>query len=102
MIVKRTNHTFIAKVWLYSGSAAVWHFVSVPKVLSLTLKKKHGMNAKGWGSLPVEVTIGKTVWKTSVFPDSKSGMYLLPLKVAVCRKEGLFSDDSVKVSLVVR
>jgi len=102
MTTARTQHTFKAKVWLYPGEKAAWHFVSVPKALSAKLKKKYGVLTKGWGSLPVEVTIGKTTWKTSVFPDSKSGMYLLPLKAAVRRSEGLFEGDDIKVKLGIR
>jgi hypothetical protein len=97
-----TAHTFSAKVWLYPGDTAAWHFITVPKTLSATLKKKHGATARGWGSLPVSVTIGKTTWHTSIFPDAKAGTYLLPLKASVRRAEGLFKDDTAKVRLTVR
>ncbi len=95
-------HTFTANVWLYPGSSAAWHFVSVPKMLSTKLKKKHGAHARGWGSLPVEAKIGKTVWKSSIFPDSKSGMYLLPLKSLVRKKEGLFEGENAKVRITIQ
>lgn len=97
-----TAHTFTSKVWLYPDSTAAWHFVTVPKVLSQKLKKKHGVNARGWGSLPVEVKIGKTAWKSSIFPDSKSGTYLLPVKAAVRKSEGLFEGDPAKVRIAIQ
>jgi len=95
------KYTFSAKVWLYPGGTAAWHFITVPKNISETVKKKHGANARGWGSLPVEVTVGKTKWTTSIFPDKKSGTYILPLKVAVRRAEGLFEGESTSLTLKI-
>ncbi len=91
---------FHSKVWLYSGKAA-WHFVTLPKGLSADLKKQFGGLERGWGSIRVLVKIGKTQWKTSVFPDKKAGAYLLPLK-AEARKAGEFGEgDKLKVEIGV-
>lgn len=96
------KHPFTAKLWIYPGGTAAWHFVTVPKTISETIKKKHGKNARGWGSLPVQVEIGKTTWQTSIFPDSKSGTYLLPVKALVRKSEGLDAGESVSVTLTVK
>lgn len=93
--------TFTAKLWLYPGNAA-WHFITVPKKESTQIKEKHGKNARGWGSLPVSVTVGKTTWETSIFPDSKTGTYLLPVKAVVRRAEGIGEGDSLSISLIIR
>jgi len=87
-----------SKVLLYPGMAG-WHFVFVPKKQSEEIKKSFGTPSRGWGSIPVVVTIGNTKWKTSVFPDKQSGGYLLPLKADVCKKEQIFSEDSISFSL---
>jgi len=87
-----------AKVWLYHGAGA-WHFVTLPKKQSYEIKKTFGPIARGWGSLPVEVTIGKTRWKTSIFPDKKAGAYLLPLKADVRRKEDVANNETVTFTL---
>jgi len=92
--------TVKAKVWLYEGEAA-WHFVSVPKETSKTMRDRFAEVARGWGSLRVEVSIGHTSWKTSIFPDKKSGTYLLPLKADVRKKEGIKEGDTVKLTLDV-
>ncbi len=89
-----------SSVFLWQGKSA-WHFIGIPKKQSEEIKKRFGANAKGWGSLPMVATIGKTSWKTSIFPDKKSGTYLLPLKAEVRKKEGLFSGDKVTVLLVL-
>ena len=92
---------FKAKIWLYQGQGA-WHFITVPKNLSADIRKKHGAQARGWGSLPVTVTIGKTTWQTSIFPESKSATYLLPIKAHVRNAEGVQLDDVVQCMLRVR
>ena len=51
----------------------------------------------GWGCIPALVRIGKTSWETSLFP--KDGGYLVPLKVAVRRAEGVDLGDTVRVGL---
>ena len=53
-----------------------------------------------FGSVRVEASVGATTWRTSVFPDKVRG-YVLPVKAAVRRAEGLDVGDDVTVSLVV-
>jgi hypothetical protein len=83
-----TTYRLRLKPWRYPGDVA-WYFVTLPKKESAAIKKAFGPRARGWGSLPVRVTVGKTSWRTSIFPDAKSGTYLLPLKAAVRAKEGV-------------
>lgn len=90
-----------AKVWLYPGESGNWHFITVPKKESAEIKKQFGSLARGWGSLPVSVTIGKTSWATSIFSDRASGCYMLPLKANVRAKEGIYADDIVKASFII-
>lgn len=88
------TYTLQGEVWLYPGMAA-WHFVTLPKKDSEHIKNEFGAMARGWGSLPVNVTIGNTSWKTSIFPDKKFGAYLLPLKSEVRKRENIVEDDKI-------
>lgn len=81
---------------------AGWHFLTVPEKQSKEIKKSFGGKTRGWGSLPVNVTLDKTSWKTSIFPDKKSGTYLLPLKADVRKKEGVAHGDIVNFVLHIR
>jgi hypothetical protein len=90
-----------SKVFCYPGMAG-WHFIGVPKKQSVEIKKHFGAHAKGWGSLPVEVILGKTHWETSIFPDKKSGTYLLPLKATVRKKEQAEHDDVISFILEIK
>ena len=100
--MKGKTYTIRVKVWLYPGDTAVWYFVTVPKKESTAIKILYKASTRGWGSLPVAVTLGKTVWETSIFPDGKMGTYLLPLKKEVRKKEGIREGDSVKILFSIR
>lgn len=89
-----------SKVWLWKGNAA-WHFVSIDTRTTKDIKKLYSHIKRGWGSLPVKVTIGKTTWKTSIFPDNKTGTYLLPLKKSVRQAEKIHADDMVTITLEI-
>jgi len=54
---------------------------------------------KGFGSARVQAEIGDTRWKTSVFPHKESGGWLLPIKAAVRKAEGLLEGDAVTVTV---
>ncbi len=88
---------FEAELWEHDGQGA-WHFVSVPRELSDELRDL-GSSA-GFGSIRVEVTVGESVWRTSVFP-SRTGEYVLPVKKPVRRAEGLEAGDLVRAQLRV-
>jgi hypothetical protein len=78
---------------------AGWHFVTIPKEISENIEKEFDYLKKGWGSLPVAVTIGKTTWKTSIFPDKKTGGYVLPIKADIRKRENISAND--KISLLI-
>jgi hypothetical protein len=76
------SYEFIEELRLYHGDGA-WYFITLPveyaeeiKYITLPLKR-------GFGSIKVSATIGSTTWNTSIFPDSKSKSYLLPIKKEV-------------------
>lgn len=97
----KTKYSFRSKVWVYPGMSA-WRFIGVPVKEGQEIKKKFGAHARGWGSLPVSVTIGKTTWDTSIFPDKKSGSYLLPLKAKIRKAENIADDSTVTYHLRLR
>ena len=90
-----------AKVWLYPGMEG-WHFVTLPKKQSDQIDEVFGSLKRGWGSLPVNVTVGKTSWRTSIFFDKKARAYLLPLKADVRKKEKIAAGDSISFQIEVK
>lgn len=83
-----------AKVWLYQGIGG-WYFVTLPVKQSKIIRALYTNKSRPFGSIPVKITIGKTHWKTSLFPDKKSGSYLFAIKAEVRRKENISVDDIV-------
>ena len=92
-------HRFDAEIWLWEADAA-WHFLSLPEHVADEVEEQAGPR-RGFGSVPVQVTIGSSTWSTSVFPDSTRGVYLLPVKKSVRAREGLEPGDVVTVSLTL-
>jgi hypothetical protein len=92
--------TFDAEVWEHDGPAA-WFFVSVPEADADAIEDVAGDRTRGFGSVRVEVTIGSTTWRTSVFPDTKRGTFVLPVKKAVRVAERLDAGSVARVELVV-
>jgi len=76
-----------------------FYYIPVPQDLSHQIKQTAKLVSYGWGVIPVKVTIGKTVFTTSLFP--KDGIYLVPVKNAVRLPEKLGLGLSVKVALEV-
>jgi hypothetical protein len=96
--MKKKHFKLRSEVVPYPGMGG-WHFLYVAKKQSEAIKKDFAGMKRGWGSLPVMVTLGKTKWKTSIFPDKKAGVYLLPLKADVRKKEGIQAGDSVSFAI---
>ncbi len=95
-------YKFTSTIWLYTAETAAWHFATVPKKESDLIKSLFGKKSKGWGSLPVEVTIGKTRWQTSIFRDSKIRAYILPIKALVRKQEKIREGDRVQIIFKIR
>jgi hypothetical protein len=93
------NIEFNGKIWFWRGPAP-WYFVTVPAEQSSDLKAISEIVTYGWGVIPVQVRIGKTGWKTSLFP--KDGLYIVPIKASVRKAENLEEGDDVAIKLEVR
>ncbi len=87
-------------MWEYDGQGA-WHFVSLPEDITDEIDERFRHRAKGFGSQRVEVTIGSTTWRTSIFPDTKRATYILPVKKAVRKAEQLVDGSVARVELEV-
>ncbi len=93
------NIEFNGKIWYWRGPSP-FYFVTVPEQPSNDLKELSEFVTYGWGMIPVTVRIGKTEWKTSLFP--KDGRYIVPLKDRVRKAESLDEGDDVTIQLEVR
>lgn len=98
--VSNPNYQVKAKVWLYPGIGG-WHFVTIPIKQSKIIRALYSNKARSFGSISVSVTIGKTQWKTSLFPDKKSKSFLFAIKAEVRKKENISVDDIIIAKIVI-
>ena len=90
----------------FAGEIVEWRgpapflFVPVPDELVAELRFAAREASYGWGCVPVVARIGETDFATSLFPRAET--YLLPVKVAVQRAEGLGIGDRVAAVIAVR
>ena len=92
------NIEFNGEIWFWKGPAP-WYFVTVPEEQSNSIHAVAKFVTYGWGVIPVQVRIGKTVWSTSLFP--KDDLYLVPIKASVRKAENLAEGDRVTIDLTV-
>ncbi len=97
-MVAAVEFRFSAPIWYWRGPAP-YHFVTVPADASGEIASRAAEVSYGWGMVPVDVHLGRTHWSTSLWP--KDGGYVLPLKAAVRRAEGLALDDVAEVLLTL-
>ena len=89
---------FSAPMFEWRGPAP-YHFVTVPDDEAEELRDAAAYVTYGWGMIPVTVRLGGSTWTTSLWP--KDGGYIVPLKLAVRRAEGVEVDDVVTVRLTL-
>lgn len=78
---------------------APYYFVRVPPATVEELADVAAEVSYGWGMVPVEVTVGRYRWETSLWP--KDGGYLLPIRAQVRRGLEMELDELVAVRLTV-
>lgn len=87
---------------MFDGEVVEWRgpapffFVAMSEGDSAELKEE-ARSLIYWGQVPVEVVIGATEFRTALFP--KDGRYLVPLKAAIRKAEGIAEGDVVAVVL---
>jgi hypothetical protein len=81
-------YRFEAALWRWEAQSG-WFFVSLPEDVSDEIEARAAGHARGFGSVKVRVTVGTSTWSTSVFPDGKRKVYVLPVKRQVRDAEAL-------------
>lgn len=96
------TYEFEGRLWLWQARQATepgsWVFVSLPFEVSDEIESQT-VPGKGFGSVRVEVTIGSSTWRTSLFPSAEEKTYVLPVKRPVRKAEGLDAGDTARVIL---
>jgi hypothetical protein len=89
---------FDAELWLWDARRAdAWVFVGLPAGESEEIRDLAGGLRRGFGSLRVRATIGRSTWTTSIFPG-RAG-YVLPVKRSIRVAEALDVGDTATVTV---
>jgi hypothetical protein len=96
-----TSYSFRAELWHYPGEAG-WHFITLPAEIAEEIREETVLFRTGFGSVKVTADIGGHSWQTSIFPDSNSRSYLLPVKKAVRTAAHVSDGDEVEVRLALQ
>ncbi len=92
-------------IWTADKAPANWHFITIDgeagDAITATsiMRRLEGGNVRGFGSMKVTATIGGTSWATSMFPAKDVGGWMLPIKAAVRKAEGIAAGDVIKLIL---
>ena len=95
-----STYDVTAELWLHSDMPGAWYFITLP--LDAADEIRASNERRGFGSVRVRATIGDSEWDTSVFPDTKTGSFLLPVKAAVRREQNIDAGDRVAVTITTR
>lgn len=89
--------TFDAELFPWEANTS-WVFVAIPADDADAIEDATALTG-GFGSIKVQVQIGKTAWSTSLFPSKEMQTYVLPLKKAVRKAEGLEVGDTASITI---
>ena len=78
-----------------------WTFVALPKELSREIRDSFKWLEEGWGRMKITAKLGSSEWQTAVWFDTKQGVYLLPIKAAIRKKENVVLGGDVKITITL-
>ena len=97
-MVAGVDSEFSAVLWEWRGPAP-YYWLTVPEESCALLRAEAAEASYGWGAIPVRARVGATEWETSLLP--KDGGYVLPVKIAVRKRERMGDGDTVTVAMSV-
>lgn len=92
----KLHFTLQGAVFQWRGPAP-YYYIALPETACEQIRGLANEVSYGWGVIPVEARIGGTAFTTSLFP--KDGRYLLPLKYAVRKAEGIGDGQTIDYAL---
>jgi len=95
----KIKYKFSGKIWQHASAG--WYFVSLPKDYSEEIRENLQWQEEGWGRMKASASISDYEWDTSIWFDSKTGVYVLPLKAVIRKKFSLEIDDLIEVVVLI-
>ena len=97
------SYDFTTSVRAYLNGKSTYYLASLPPKIGKAIRMMQaGQPRRGWGSVPVRLTIGGSSWNTSIFPESGSKSYLFLLNAKVRKDEAIKESSRIHVQLTLR
>lgn len=93
------THTFSAELYLWEARVDSWVFANLPEDVADEIEDAAPEPPRGFGAVKVEVTVGGSAWRTSVFPSKRDATFVLPVEKAILKAEKFAVGDTVRISL---
>jgi hypothetical protein len=93
------SYSFTAELYLWKSRPESWVLLSLPQAVSDDIEERLTDPPRGFGSVRVQVRIGRSEWSTSIFPSKELATYVLPVKRQVLEAEALAPADTTMVHL---
>jgi hypothetical protein len=88
------NIPFSLPLWRYTAGKWSWYFITLSYEDADFIRWIQDKTVVWFGFVRVEVTIGSSIWQTSIFP-TKEWKYLLAIKAEIRKKERLSEGNIV-------
>ena len=95
-----TRHQFSATLYRWEARTDSWTFVDLPFDIADQIEDAQHGPRRGFGAVKVEVSLGASRWRTSIFPSKERRTFVLPLKRAILTAESLAAGDTVTIAVV--
>lgn len=95
------SYRFSAELFRSGTGPGTWVMLAVPFEQADAIDDVSQGSQHGFGSVRVEVSIGTTTWRTSLFPDSRRQSFIMGVKQSVRRAEGIDAGDVVDVEVTL-
>ena len=96
----KIRYQFSAKLWRHNFEGG-WYFITVPKNYSTEIRDNLQWQEEGWGRMKASAVTEELTWNTSIWFDTKTDSYILPIKSEIRKKLSLQENDLVKVTLLI-
>ena len=96
----KIKYTFTAKLW-QSNEPGAWVFVSLPVDISKEIRQNLKWQEEGWGRMKVSAVMREIEWDTAIWFDTKSNVYLLPVKAIIRKKAKLELNQEYSVTILI-
>lgn len=94
------TYHFTAPLYLWEARTESWVFANLPEDVADEIEDAAPEPRRGFGAVKVEVTVGESTWRTSVFPSKADATFVLPVKKAILKAESLAVGDTIEIRLL--